>query len=181
MDQSKITTRYAKAFFSLSKENKLLDVHQKDIELIDQLTTDRTFRLLLESPVVKTSVKQKILHTLFAGKIDTHTLNFLQLIAKNKRESHLPSICRNILSLFRQEKRIKSAIITSAVSLAPNTINEIRSRLEQEFNAHIELREQVNTNLIGGFILRIDDQQIDASLASQLKKAKERLLQSEVK
>ena len=180
MDQSKITVRYAKAFFSLAKEKQMLDVLKEDIDLIGKLSGESAdFILLLESPVIKTSQKVKLLTSIFKDKVNELTINFLVLIAENKREIHIPGICRNFVDLYRKDHGVIAAMITSAISLPANIIKQIQSKLESEFKTNVELKEQVDEELVGGFVLRIDDQQIDASLATQLKKVKERLLQTE--
>ncbi|WP_163716061.1 ATP synthase F1 subunit delta [Mangrovibacterium lignilyticum] len=182
MDQSKITVRYAKAFFSLAKEKKQLDLLKTDVELISTLCKDSAdFRLLLESPVVKTSKKIKLIQAIFSKKINALSLSFLELITTNKREAHLPGICRNILNLYRLDQGVKTAVLTTAIDMKPAIIAQITAKLEKDLNAEIELSKQVDPKLIGGFVLRVDDQQIDASIASQLRKVKETLLQSEIK
>ncbi|HKJ43547.1 MAG TPA: ATP synthase F1 subunit delta [Sunxiuqinia sp.] len=181
MDQSKITVRYAKAFFNLAKEKQLLDPLKKDIDVVAKLLVESTdFVLLLQSPVVKTSQKVNILKSIFTGKVNELTVKFLVLITENKREVHISGICRNFLDLYRKEQGVKTARISSAITLPKATIKHIQERLEKEYNAHVELNELVNKDLLGGFVLRVDDRQIDASLATQLKKVKETLLQTEI-
>ncbi len=181
MDESKITVRYAKAFFSLAKEKQMLDVLKTDIELIMRLASESAdFVLLLESPVIKTSQKEKLFQSIFNGKVDEMSLNFLKLIAENKREVHIPGICRNFLNLYRQDQGVKSAVITSAIPLNKDILTQVKSQLKQAFNTDVELEAKVKDELIGGFVLRVDDQQIDASLATQLRKVKEELLQTEI-
>ena len=181
MDQSKITVRYAKAFFSIAKEKQQLDVLRSDIQLLAQLVKDSAdFLLLLESPVIKTSQKKKSIQSIFEGKVNELSLNFLMLITENKREVHIPGICRNFLELYRQDQGVKSAIITSAIPLNQDILTQVKSQLETAFKAKVELKEQVKDQLIGGFVLRVDDQQLDASIATQLRKVKEQLLQTEI-
>lgn len=181
MNQSKITVRYAKAFFSLAKEKQLLDTLKKDVDTIAGLSEESAdFVLLLESPVIKTSQKVKLLNLIFKGKVHELTVKFLILITENKREVHIPGICRNFLALYRKDQGVKSAMVSSAIKLPKDTIDHIQERLEKEFKTHVELKEQVNEELLGGFVLRIDDRQIDASLATQLKKVKEKLLQTDI-
>lgn len=181
MDESKITVRYAKAFFSLAKEKQMLDVLKTDIELIMRLASESAdFVLLLESPVIKTSQKEKLFQSIFNGKVDEMSLNFLKLIAENKREVHISGICRNFLKLYRQDQGVKSAVITSAIPLNKDILTQVKSQLEQAFNTDVELEAKVKDELIGGFVLRVDDQQVDASLATQLRKVKEELLQTEI-
>ncbi|WP_372774703.1 ATP synthase F1 subunit delta [Mangrovibacterium sp.] len=182
MDQSKITVRYAKAFFTLAKEKNQLDSLKKDIELIFSLCQESDdFRHLLQSPVVKTSQKLTFMQAVFTKKIDLLTLKFLELITSNKREIHLPGICRNVLNLYRQDQGIKSAIVTTATELNATIFAQVKELLEVELKSPIELSKQVNPDLIGGFIIRIDDQQVDTSIATQLRKVRAKLLQSEVK
>ncbi len=181
MDQSKINVRYAKAFFSLAKEKQLLDGLKKDVNLILQLTKDsKEFQLLLESPVVKTAQKKKLISQIFQNQLSELTIQFLILITQNKREAHIPGICRNFIELYRKDQGIKTATITSAMPLQKDIITQIQQKLESELNAKIELSERVNSDLIGGFVLRVDDRQVDASVSTQLRKVKEKLLQTEI-
>jgi F-type H+-transporting ATPase subunit delta len=181
MDQSKVAVRYAKAFFDLAKEKKMLDKLKEDVDLIEKLSKKSTdFILLLESPVIKTSQKVKLLETIFAGKINELTLRFLKLIAENNREIHIPGICRNFTELYRKDQGVKTVAITSAIPLGKEVVAQIQKKLENEFKTKVELTERVNENLIGGFILRIDDRQLDASVATQLRMVREELLQTEI-
>lgn len=182
MDQSAITVRYAKAFFALAKEKDMLDNFKSDIDLILSVCNDsKDFILLLESPIVKTSKKVGVINTLFKEKINGITLNFLLLISNNKREVHIPGICRNFLSFTRKDQNIKSALITTATKINKKTIDKVEALIAKELNAKIELSSEVNAEIIGGMVLRLDDKQYDASVASQLKKIKLELLETELK
>ena len=181
MDQSAITVRYAKAFFSTAKEKNTLKTLKTDIELVlDVCNNSSDFILLLESPIIKTSKKAELISTIFKGKIDELSLKFLLLITTNKREVHIPGICRNFLGLTRKDQNIKSAVLTTATGIDTDTVGKIELLLAKELGAKVELTSQVNANLIGGMILRIEDKQYDASVATQLKKIKQQLLEAEL-
>jgi len=182
MDQSKINVRYAKAFFTLAKEKGLTIELRKDAGLIASVcATSSDFILMLESPVVKTSQKIEALKRIFEGKVNALSLNFLLLIAENKRENYLQGIFRNLEGLYRNEEGIKSAVLTSAQPLSEALVLQVQNVLETEFNAKVELSQKVDAKLIGGFVLRVDDKQYDASLSTQLKKIREQLLHTELK
>lgn len=182
MDQSAIKVRYAKAFFSLAKEKNALESIKSDMDLVLSVCKNSVdFMLLLKSPVVKTSRKKELIKLIFEQKTDNLTLNFLMLIIKNKREIHIPGICRNFLSLTRKDQNIKSAVLTTATEISQNTINKVKKLLAKELNAQIELQTQINKVILGGMILRIDDKQYDASVATQLSRIKQSLLESELK
>lgn len=182
MDQSAITVRYAKAFFSIAKEKKQLDKLKADIgAILEVCNTSDDFILLLESPIVKKSKKAALIKEIFEGNIDKLTLDFLLLIIENKREVHIPGICRNFLELTRKDQNIRSAMLTTAAEVNPQTIAKIKALLEKELAASVELSTQVKPDIIGGLVLRLEDKQYDASVATQLKKIKQNLLDTELK
>ena len=182
MDQSKINVRYAKAFFTLAKDKGLTTELRRDAGIIAAVcATSTDFNLLLESPVVKTSQKIKTFKNIFEGKVNILSIKFLVLIAENKRERYIPGIFRNLEDLYRQEEGIKTAALTSALPLDNSIILQVKQILEKEFKSKVELSQKVNEELIGGFVLRVGDQQYDASIVTQLKKIKEQLLQTELK
>lgn len=182
MDQSKINVRYAKAFFTLAKEKNMTTELREDARLIASIcATSSDFNLMLESPVVKTSKKVKALKSIFEGQINELSVKFMVLIAENKRESYIPGIFRHLEDLYRKEEGIKTAVLTSAKQLDESILIRVKEILETEFNAKIELSQKTDPELIGGFVLRIDDNQYDASIATQLQKIKEQLLHTELK
>lgn len=181
MNQSKITVRYAKAFFALAKEKDQMDLLSRDMTKVYNLCNESPdFLLLLESPVIKTSRKTELIRQIFQPHVTELTLRFLILIAENKREVHLPGICRDFLDFVRKEQGISTAVVTTATRLSAATLEKIREQLAKESGVRIELTEKVNPAIIGGMILRIDDRQLDASVATQLKKIKSRLLETEI-
>lgn len=182
MDQSAISVRYAKAFFSAAKEKKMLDVLKSDIQMIsDTCANSADFILLLESPIVKSSKKAKLISTIFAGKVNQLTMNFLLLIVQNKREVYIPGICRNFLALSRQDQNIKSAVLVTATEMSKDTVENVATLIEKELKTKVELSTETNKDIIGGLVIRLDDRQYDASIATQIKKIKQKLLESEIK
>ena len=182
MDQSKIATRYAKAFFSLAKEKSQLDLLKEDMDTISKLCRESSdFKVLLESPALKTSQKIKLFDYILEGKVQKLTLNFVRLVTHNKREVHLPGICRNFITRYQEDKGIQTAVLTSAVALSKTTVEQIRSFLETELKSAIEMSVKVDPELIGGFVLRVGDRQLDTSILNQLKKIKVTLLETDIK
>jgi F-type H+-transporting ATPase subunit delta len=182
MSLSAIRVRYAKAFFELAKEKKMLNTLKTDIQKVfDVCSLSPDFINMLESPVIKTSKKAELITTIFKAEIQPLTLNFLVLIANNKRENYIPGICRNFLDMTREDQNIKSAVLITATEINPKTNDKIRNLLEKELNATVELNCKTDPEIIGGLILRIDDKQFDSSVATQLKKIKQLLLETEIK
>jgi F-type H+-transporting ATPase subunit delta len=182
MDISAIRVRYAKAFYALAKEKKALETLKADIEKVFNICSQSTeFIHMLESPVVSTSKKAELITKIFKTEVNPLTLKFLLLILKNNREEYIPGICQNFMDMNRKDQNIKSAKLVTAFDINQTAINKIKSLLEKELKAKVELNNQVDQDIIGGLILRIDDKQYDASVATQLKKIKQELLNTELR
>lgn len=182
MDISAIRVRYAKAFFLLAQEKNRLETLKTDIEkVLDTYTHSVEFVHLLESPVISTSKKAELLTQIFKSEVNSVTLNFLLLTLQNNREEYIPGICRNFLELIRKDQNIKLATLITATDIETKTIGKIKSLLEKELKATVELTSQIDPEIIGGLILRIDDKQYDASITTQLKKIKQELLETELR
>jgi F-type H+-transporting ATPase subunit delta len=180
MDENKISVRYAKALFSIAVEQKLLDEVKNDVDLIYQTIGNvPELKSVLGNPVFKTSDKLGLFKEIFAGKVNSITFSFLKLVLSNNRESYLESISRNFLALYRINAGYKSAVISSAFALDSVTVEQFRQLIRNKFKTEVEITCNVNPDLIGGFILRVDDQQLDASVSAKLKGLKQELIKSE--
>ena len=180
MNQSKISVRYAKALFELAKEKQLTEAIKKDmvfIHLIAKSVDD--FQFLIESPIIKSKKKQEIFKLMFGKTVQKITLDFLFLILKNRREAYIVDIARNVLDLARKDLGIKSANFVSAIEISPKAVEEIKQITEEVFNTKIDLVLDVQPKLIGGFVLRVEDQYFDASISSKLKFVKRHLINDE--
>jgi F-type H+-transporting ATPase subunit delta len=170
--------RYSKALFILSKEKSMLDTISKDMLLIYKICNNVSeFMSMIESPITKPSQKRKILDAIFKSSINELTMKFLDLLVENKREAYIRDIARYFIDLYRSDKGIKSAVLTTASDVDDETRGKISELIKKSFNTkEVELETNVNKNLIGGFILKVDDKQFDASISSHLKEVKRKLI-----
>jgi F-type H+-transporting ATPase subunit delta len=177
MNEGKIAVRYAKALYTLAKEESLSDKIKQDLEYIRMIITESAeFKNLLENSAIKQSKKKELFELLFKDTVHVKTRHFLDLVLKNRRESYLTSIVRFYMAFYKKEKGIKPAILTTAVPLSEETKKSITGLITGKMNILIDLEEKTDEKIIGGFILKIDDQQIDASVSSRLGKIKKELL-----
>lgn len=168
-----VASRYAKSLLDLAIEKKQVDAVRKDMLVIDSVCrSNREFILLLQSPVVNTDKKISIINTLFDKKISSLSLNFLNLITSKRRESYISEISSSFDSQYKIYKNITSVKVESAVALDAKLKENILDLVKKSVKGEIELIEKVTPSLIGGFILTINDKQIDQSVASKLNKLK---------
>lgn len=172
-----VASRYAQSLMDLATEQKKVDVVRADMKLVAQTCADsREFALFLASPVVKTDKKISTLKVLFDGKIDTLSLSFLLLIASKRRESITKEIAESFDDLYRKNKNIFSAVVTTAAGLDTTTKAKVMELVKGLMKGEVELIEKVDPNTIGGFVLTMGDRQIDRSVARQLGTLKQELL-----
>ena len=176
MKVGRIAVRYARALFLSAREQGILDDVRKDMDMLLAAVSDLAeVKSLLENPVVDTRKKTAILVSLFEGKIGDLSLDFIRLVAGNNREEYLAAICRHYIKLYKEEKGIKMASIETATRLTNDIRQEMLAIITQAFNAEIELQEKVKKELIGGFVLRVEGKQLDASVKGKLARIKKEL------
>lgn len=177
MNRSLIANRYAKALFRLAYEQENLEQVNNDIRLLQGYCNEAEgFMELLISPVIKPQQKKEALHSVLENKVEPSTMSFIDLLITNNRESLLEDINRGFISLYKQEKGIKSVTLYTAVEMDQLQLEAINQFLQKQFNAPVEITLKVNPELLGGFKLTIDGKMADASLSSKLKNMKKQLL-----
>jgi F-type H+-transporting ATPase subunit delta len=166
-----LSKRYAQALFELALELKILEKVDKDISLIDTvLKENRELRVILANPVLDGYKKLRVLNALFEGKIEILTLKFLQLITKKDREKYIIHICEAFVKIYKDFKNIMDVTLTTAYDADKKTINAILTKLRTVTEKELDVTEEVDESLIGGFKLDFEDYQYDDSVKVQLKR-----------
>lgn len=175
MDESKITTRYAKAIFELAKDKKILDKIKSDFDLIKQVIAIKEFKQVLISPIVPTSQKKSVLLEIFKNKIQEYSLDFLLIVVENKREPFLEMMINDFNELYKKALGITEVDLTTAIEIDSNIKQEFINFLNKNLKTKIDLHHKVDSSILGGFILRIENKLLDLSVSSRLKLIKKEL------
>lgn len=172
MKQPRVASRYAKSILDLAQEQDCLPATLADMETIQSIGNESAdLRYLLSSPIVKADKKQAILKAVFEGKIGKLTAAFIDLITMKRREQLLIEIADSFIEQYRVLKNIRTAEVRSAVKLDEGIRQQIIERITQDANS-VELTEIVDPELIGGFVVRVGDLQVDATVANSLRDMK---------
>lgn len=175
MKGTKAASRYAKALLELAIEQNKLDLVAADMSYLTQVNAESAeFAVLLNSPIINSQKKIAVFRELF-NQFDVLTTSFIELIAKNGRESLLAEIAASFTAQLKAYKGIVPITIVSASKLDEGTKKSILQKVEGSVKGQLEVTEIIDASIIGGFIVKIDDKQIDASISSQFNKLKQRL------
>jgi F-type H+-transporting ATPase subunit delta len=178
MNNSKISVRYSRAIFQSALEKKNLDKVYQDMIFISEICKNPETKEFLTSPVIIPTKKEAIFHSMFEGNVEDITLSLLDLIVKNGRESFIPLIALNFIHETKKYKGITESVLTTAVKVDVSVREQVTGLISQIFKTTVELKENVDPEIIGGFILQIDDNYIDASIKNKLRKIKKELIGS---
>lgn len=175
MNDSKIPVRYSRALFQSALEKKILDKVNQDMIFISEVCKTPEAKEFLLSPVIFPSKKIEIFHTMLGGNVEKITLSLINLVVKNGRESYLPAIARVFRHEMMKYKGITESVLTTAVKADPKVKKQITDLIAEVFKTKVELKEIIDTEIVGGFILRVEDNYIDASIRNKLRKIKKEL------
>ncbi|OQA98283.1 MAG: ATP synthase subunit delta [Bacteroidetes bacterium ADurb.Bin217] len=179
MNQSKISVRYAKALYEFGEEKKVLATLVDDVKMLASSFAEiKELRDFVLNPIIKPSDKKNFIHALLSKKVSADTIQFLNMIITNKRELYIEDMLRNFLNMCRRNSGITSVTLTTAQTFSASQKKTITSFVEKTYKTNVELIEKTDTTLLGGFILRIDDLQYDASVKTKIHALKKELLQS---
>lgn len=176
MNDSKIPIRYAKALYDLAREKKLEEKIYNDIIILLDLAQNIEIKEILLSPLYSTSNKFDIIKKIVLDNVEDTTIYFLDLLFKNKRENYLASIARQYIKLYKIKNNIKTIEITTAVDIDENVKEGLKKQVLKDIKARVELVTRINKELVGGFVVQVDDLLYDASVKKQLQKIQQNLV-----
>ena len=171
-----VASRYAKSLLDLSVEKGQLEAVYADMLQVKSVCdSSKDFVNFLNSPIIKADKKIATMKAVFEGKLNAITSGFLTIVASKRRESVVPEIANEFIEQYRSHKNILTAVVTSANGLDAATKQKALDLVKSQMSGEVELVEKVDANIIGGFILKIGDKQLDKSVARQLSNMKKEL------
>jgi F-type H+-transporting ATPase subunit delta len=177
MQQGKISEqvsqRYAEALkgLALTQPGLLEQLGGETAGILEALKANPDLSRFLASPLIPTGDKKKLLVGVFGGKVHAYLLSFLQLLVDRRRIAYLGKICEKYQDLLRGIQKTTLVEVISAVPITDDQKNALIQRVLQRTGAkQIEMRTSTDPTLLGGMILKIGDEVIDASLRGQLRK-----------
>ena len=99
------------------------------------------------------------------------------MLLENHREGLLLDICYSFTELYNKHKHIVNVFVSSAFKLSDEERSKITQLVKEATKCEVNLNETINEALIGGFVLRYEDTQVDNSVSAQLLKVKQQLTQ----
>lgn len=169
---AEIVEPYAEALMSLAQSNNLTDRFGEDVRsLVELLEESQQLQVFLGNPIITTEDKKTVLRKIGGGGTHPYLRNFLMLLADKKRLIFLEGIFQQYLALLRELNQTALAEVTSATELTEAQRQSISDKVKAMTNAQsVEIKTSIDPDLIGGVIIKVGSQVLDASLRGQLRR-----------
>lgn len=172
MKGTRAAQRYAKAILEMAEDQKLTEQVNNDMKQISKtIKASNDLRVVLKSPVIKSDLKKNSLHQIFTG-VNTITLGAFNLLFENKRIDILQEVADRYTFLYNQRNHMSTAVVTTAVPLTPGLEAMVMMKVRDLTGNDVTIKNIIDENIIGGFILRVGDLQYDASIKNKLNNLK---------
>jgi F-type H+-transporting ATPase subunit delta len=166
---SHIAVPYAKALFDLTLEKNLLEDTLKDMQVVATLyEKNKNLRMMLKSPVISEGKKKIIFTRIFEKVLSKLTFTFLLIIIQKKREAYIGDIAFAFIELYKDHMGILTTTLKTAAPVGDDVRLTVRNLMKNQSKGEVELIEEINAELIGGFILQWKDKQYNASILKQI-------------
>lgn len=159
---------YARSLFEVAKEHGKLDTVRDELgEFADALESSRELAVFFFSPYFSTEEKKAALSRAIVGADET-TQNFLELLVEKHRMPAVFRVRRTMDALWEEENKLLPVEITSAIALDPTVVARLQEEIGRQTGRRVELTETIDPDVLGGLVLRVGNQILDASIRTRL-------------
>ena len=171
--------RYARALFDVAlKESDPVRIERDLTSFAELMSSNSELHAALTNPAIPTSAKRQIVETLGA-RLDAAppARKLLLLLADRDRLAIVPDLLAVYRERLMEHQQVVRAEVTTATPLPPDRATQIQQKLAALTGRKVDMRTSVDPSIIGGVVTRIGSTVYDGSIATQLTKLKERLIE----
>ena len=173
MSESIVAYRYAKALIDLANQQGVVKEVHDDMSFFETVCRENAdFVAVMANPIVRHDNKLNILKKIFENKVNSVTFSIFSVLTKKNREKLIYPIAKEFQKLYNVQSGIQVVQISSSVALTDAQKSQFSELVASATNKKIEIEESVDESLIGGYVLRVGDTQIDTSVKKKLNELK---------
>ncbi len=171
---SGVPGRYASALFELAAEEQSADKIGEQLAAFGAAIDESDdLRALVRSPVYSSDDQIAAIEAIAAkAGLNGTALNFLRLVAKNRRLSALPDMIRGYAALLSQSKGEIAGEVVSAEPLSAQQLKDLKAALKSSLGQEVALSTRVDATILGGLIVKVGSRMMDNSLKTKLQNLK---------
>ena len=166
---------YARSLFEVAREQDKIDPIREQLgQFADALQSDHDLQVFFFSPYFSTEEKKDGLHKAVEGA-EPIFMNFLELLIEKHRTPAIFRIRTEFEALWEEENKLLPVTITSAVELDEETVQNIGDRISEQTGRKVDLSATVEPDILGGIIVRVGNQVLDASVRNRLEQLRKQV------
>jgi len=170
---------YAGTLLEMANERQQTDTVSADLTSLQEVLSENpTFREFLRDPSISENERAETLKKVFDGKIVPLLGYFLQLLNVKRRLGDIDQIADTYQDLLDQQNGKIEVDVTVAEKLSDEQLEQVRQKVSATIKKDAVIHQYVDESIIGGMILHVQDQLIDASVKTQLAAMKKQLLEN---
>jgi F-type H+-transporting ATPase subunit delta len=179
MSNIRVASRYAKALLELANEKNSLEAVKGDMtSLLSIASENRDLSLALANPIINYDKKFNILKALLGKSANEITMTFFDLVTRKNRSKSLIPTAEEFLKQYNDYQGIQVAEVTTTLPLTASLRKEFEVIVKEISGLQkVELVEKIDKDLIGGFVLKVNDKRIDDSISGKLRTLKMKFAQ----
>ena len=168
--QASLAGRYASALFGLARDEKQIDAVSRSLEMLNQALADsRELSQLATSPLVGREDAGKAFAAVAAQlSLDPLTTNFVGVLARNGRKAQLGDVIKAFRRLAADHRGETTAEVVTAHALNDDQVTKLKAQLKGRAGRDVTIDARVDPNILGGLVVKLGSQMIDASLRTKL-------------
>ena len=175
MSGTRAAIRYAKAILDIASDKNVADIVGADMKIIaSTIKGNAELSNFIQNPTLKVDVKESAMIAVFTDVNDV-TKKLFRLLKENKRFEILGEIATEYTKLFDEKSGIQVAQVTTAVKMDVALQAQVLAKIGTLTTKNVTIETIVDPSIIGGFVLRIGDQQYNASVSNRLQILKREL------
>ncbi len=174
MPTFRIATPYSQALWQLALDQQATDTIYRDMCLLCQVgNTNKAFTSMINNPTINHAKKCHTLIQIFKNQVHAFTLSLFRITAKRNRESLLPNIAQAFINQYHTYKGIQIAKVATTFALNEHLRDRFKNKVKNSMPCNtVNLTEYIDPTLLGGYVLKVADKQLDESLQAKLCKLK---------
>lgn len=167
----KISVPYAEALLELAQNSNLISEAEQDLSFISNvLSNSKDLRLFLANPLISVLDKKDLLNKLFRDKVNYFILNFLLVLINRRRITLLITIINKYMELSYKLNALTIAELSTTIAFNEEQQSSLIQKIKNiTHSKNVKLTTNIDSSLIGGFVVKIGSKVVDASLAGKLK------------
>ncbi|MGE4514311.1 MAG: ATP synthase F1 subunit delta [Chryseobacterium sp.] len=169
---SKVAKRYAQGLLDFTNESgQTATVFSEMKDVVKIMNESQDLKKFFLTPYIDSKKKIEVANEIFKG-LSTSSQNLITLVIRHGREKQLKNIAQEFINKVEDINGVQRVTLTTATQLSKENIEHILKSTDLVNNSNFDLIVNIKPEILGGYILRIGDQQVDASVKSKLNQVK---------